>query len=129
MDKFSTHTPSNYPTNEMKELFKAILLLKNETEVQNFFRDLLTMSELNEFSNRWQMVLMLTDGKPYLEIAQTLGVSTTTVARVAYWLHNGEGGYQKVIDIIQDNKYSHKIKNIPKNEFARTLQKISKLRK
>jgi TrpR-related protein YerC/YecD len=92
---------SDYPTKEMKNLFNAILLLKNENDVANFFRDLLTIAELKEFSNRWQMVLMLTDGKPYLEIAKKLGVSTTTVSRVAHWLNHGTGGYKKVIESLQ----------------------------
>lgn len=93
MDDFSTDTPHSYPTKEMDELFDVILSLKTQKEAANFFRDLLTMAELKEFSNRWQMVKLLAKGKPYLEIAQTLKVSTTTVARVAHWLNDGLGGY------------------------------------
>jgi len=88
---------NTYPTREMKELYQAILSLKTPEEAANFFRDLLTISELKEFANRWQMVLMLSEGKPYLEIAKKLKVSTTTVARVAHWLHEGCGGYQTIL--------------------------------
>ena len=85
---------NNYPTKEMKELFQAVLTLKNEKEMAMFFRDLLTLAELKEFANRWQIVKLLTKGKSYLEIAQKLKVSTTTVTRVAQWYHHGHGGYK-----------------------------------
>ena len=85
---------SSYPTREMNELFEAILKLKSTDESARFFRDLLTIAELKEFSNRWQAVKMLTQGKSYIEIAKRLGMSTATVTRVALWLKNGMGGYQ-----------------------------------
>ncbi len=87
-----------YPSVDTLELFEAILLLKNEKEAAAFFRDLLTMAEITEFTNRWQMVKMLSEGKSYLEIAETLNTSTSTVTRVAHWLHNGHGGYKTVAD-------------------------------
>lgn len=88
----------NYPTAEMKELFHAITTLKDEKEATNFFRDLLTVAEIKEFANRWQMVKMLYEHKPYIEIAEKLKTSTTTVTRVAHWLNNGMGGYKAVAD-------------------------------
>lgn len=105
MDPYQTGTPSSYPTNEMKELFKAILSLKTEEEAAEFFRDLLTISELKEFANRWQMVKLLSQRKPYHEIAQKLQTSTTTVARVAHWLKNGFGGYKSVADRMFPTKF------------------------
>lgn len=91
-------TSDRYPTTEMEELFKAVLQLKSKTEVVAFFRDLLTLPELKEFTNRWQIVKLLYQGKSYLEIAEKLEVSTTTVTRVAHWLNHGMGGYKKVAD-------------------------------
>ena len=85
-----------YPTAAMKELFEAILEVRSYDEAANFFRDLLTIAELKEFANRWQMVKRLVRGESYASIAETLHVSTTTVARVAHWLTNGMGGYEAV---------------------------------
>lgn len=85
-----------YPTPEMKELFAAIRTLKSEDEVAAFFRDLLTIAELREFATRWQVVKLLMQKKPYLQIANLLRISTTTVTRVAQWLNNGMGGYKTV---------------------------------
>jgi len=79
---------------ESTELFKAILKLKKTGEVAKFFRDLCTLEELKEMTSRWQAVKMISRGKPYREIAQKTGLSTTTVTRVAYWLNYGEGGYK-----------------------------------
>lgn len=87
-------TPANYPSREMKELFDVIQRIESPKILAAFFRDLLTMPELKEFAKRWQIVKLLTKGKPYLEIAETVGVSTTTVTRVAYWLNSGAGGYK-----------------------------------
>lgn len=90
-------TSPDYPTEEMKSLYKAILTLKTADEAARFFRDLLTEAEIKEFSNRWQMVQMIAKGISYLDIAKSLGVSTTTVNRCAKWLHNGMGGYKLVL--------------------------------
>lgn len=79
-------------------LFKAIISLKNLKEAEAFFRDLCTIDEIQEMSERWQIALMVNQGLPYREIAEKLAVSTTTVARVATWLYNGAGGYRLVLD-------------------------------
>ena len=81
-----------------EDLHQAILKLKTKTEVANFLRDLLTLPEITEFSKRFQIAksLYLKQGS-YATIAKRLGVSTTTVTRVAHWLHHGKGGYQLVL--------------------------------
>ena len=83
-------------------LFKAILSLNSVKESEAFFRDLCTVEELKEMSERWAIVLMLNQNISYRKIAKDLGISTTTVGRVALWLNNGMGGYQLVL-----NKTNH----------------------
>ena len=102
-----------YPSVETHELFEAILLLKNEKEAAAFFRDLLTMAEITEFTNRWQMVKMLTEGKSYLEIAEILKTSTATVTRVAHWLNSGHGGYKAVASRMFSKTFKDTIKRKP----------------
>jgi len=111
--EFPTETPSSYPTREHKELFSAILNLKNTEEAQNFFRDLFTMAELNEFANRWQMVKMLIKGRSYLYIAEALKTSTTTVTRVAHWLFNGMSGYKTIADRMYPKKFKDSLSKKP----------------
>lgn len=90
--------PSSYPTSAMKELFEAIRRIKSTDEAAQFFRDLLTIAELKEFANRWQVVQLLYEGLTYESIAKRLMISTATVTRVAHWLNNGMGGYKTVAD-------------------------------
>ena len=85
-------------TKEMRELFDAILALETRAEVEAFFRDLCTLSELEAMAHRWQVARLLERGLPYLEISERTGASTTTVTRVAFWLRHGEGGYRLVLN-------------------------------
>jgi TrpR-related protein YerC/YecD len=82
----------------MRELFQALLTLETPAEVEAFFRDLCTLSELEAMAHRWQVARLLECGLPYLEIAERTGASTTTVTRVAHWLKHGEGGYRLALD-------------------------------
>lgn len=91
MDKFKFNEKTN-------SLFKAIISLKSVKEAEAFFRDLCTIDELQEMTERWQIAQMVNRGLPYREIAKKLAVSTTTVARVALWLNNGAGGYRLALD-------------------------------
>ena len=81
----------------MRELFQAILKLKNTDECEKFFRDLCTLNELKSMSERWQVVQELNKNIPYRAIAQKTGSSTATITRVAHWLHHGTGGYQLML--------------------------------
>lgn len=93
----NTHMNNFKFTKETTALFKAVLSLTSVKETEAFFRDLCTPKEINDMSERWQIVQKLQAGKSYREIATTLNTSTTTVTRVAQWLTNGAGGYQSVL--------------------------------
>jgi TrpR-related protein YerC/YecD len=85
-------------TPEVEEFFRAVLSLKTVDECKKFFRDSMTLQEIERLTQRWQIVKMLDQKVPYREIAERIGVSTSTVTRVAYWLHHGEGGWQLVLN-------------------------------
>ena len=95
--ELSLSTPPSYPDKKARQLFEAILKLKNKEEAAKFFRDLLTIGEIKEFSNRWQAAKLLSQGLSYAEVAKRAKMSTTTVARVAYWLKHGLGGYRLIL--------------------------------
>lgn len=86
---------------KIKELTEAILLLKNSGDAKKFLRDLLTESELVEFSNRWKTAQMLEKKIPYTKIVKETGLSSTTVARVSDWLNKGTGGYKLMLKRIK----------------------------
>ncbi len=88
-----------YPTSSDKQLIAAISKLQNEKEITGFLRDLLTPAEIEEFSRRFQIAKLLwTTTEPYIEIAEKVGTSTTTVTRVAQWLYKESWhGYSVVL--------------------------------
>ncbi len=81
----------------LEELAAAFLRLRNRDEARRFLRDLCTRGELEALVHRWQVVRLLDEGVPYLEIAERVHTSTATVTRVAQWLRHGTGGYQLVL--------------------------------
>ena len=94
-----TEEPSHeWQTQETTDLFEAIGSLRSADEVGRFLRDLCTLSELEAMAHRWQVVRLLEEGLPYLEVSRRTHASTTTVTRVAFWLRHGEGGYRLVLD-------------------------------
>ena len=74
---------------EAQALLDAFFLLKNQEELRCFLRDLLTEKEIAEFSLRWKVAKMLSQGIPYTTIVEETGMSSTTIARVQKWLTAG----------------------------------------
>lgn len=88
-------------------LFETILDLKSVKEAECFFRDLCTVDEIKEMSDRWEIVQLLNKEIPYRDIASKLKTSTTTVSRVAQWLNNGMGGYKLALDKLNHHNSSN----------------------
>jgi TrpR-related protein YerC/YecD len=85
------------PVPGLDELADAVLAVRTQDEAQRFLRDLCTLPELEALAHRWQIVLLLDEGVPYIEIAERVPTSTATVTRVAQWLRRGTGGYALVL--------------------------------
>ena len=89
---------STWQTAETRDLLRAIVSLRTVAEAERFFRDLCTLSELEAMTHRWQAAQLVSEGRPYHEVSKVTGASTTTVTRVAHWLHHGEGGYRLMLE-------------------------------
>ena len=76
-----------------RALYQAILTLRTVEECRDFFKDLCTPAELQALADRWTVVGLLQQGRPYREISKQTGVSVTTIGRVARYLEAGNGGY------------------------------------
>ena len=72
----------NIRTKEVDHLFDAILTLKNKEECYTFFEDVCTINELLSISQRFEVALMLRQGRTYLDISEDTGASTATISRV-----------------------------------------------
>ncbi len=86
------------------QLVQVFLSLKNEDEVERFLRDLMTIGEIEEFARRLEAASLLSQNTQYNAIAESTGLSTATIARVAKFLKGSLGGYQLVLHRIHSNK-------------------------
>lgn len=85
-------------TEAVNQLFDAILTLKNREECYQFFEDLCTVNEIMSLSQRFDVAVMLSEKKTYLEIAEKTGASTATISRVNRSLSYGNDSYQVVLE-------------------------------
>ena len=79
-------------------LLEAVLELENVDEAKDFFHDLCTPAEMQALVDRWMVVGPLIEGESYREISHKTGVSVTTIGRVARFLTQGNGGYQRIFN-------------------------------
>jgi TrpR-related protein YerC/YecD len=88
----------DWRTEDVEELFAAVLRLESVPEAEAVFRDLCTLGELHDMAQRWAVVRLLDGGMHYAEISRRTGASTATITRIASWLHHGEGGYRAMLE-------------------------------
>ena len=79
-------------------LYQAILTLKTEEEVYNFFQDLCTITELRAMEQGFDVAVLLHEGMIYNDILERTGASSATISRVNRSLTFGHGGYQAFFD-------------------------------
>ena len=92
------------PDENMEYLIRGILTLQTPEECLRFFKDLCTVSELQEMSRRLQAARMLSNNYIYSEIAAKTGLSTATISRVNRCLKYGNDGYITVLDRMSRKK-------------------------
>lgn len=78
-------------------LYETIVSLDTVQQCEDFLRDLLTKTEINEAAMRWKVARLLNKRTTYIEIEKITGLSSTTVARVHKWLKKGKGGYTEML--------------------------------
>jgi len=76
------------------QLFKAIMLLKNEEECYQFFEDICTIGEIKALAQRLEVARMVQAGFIYDDIVEKTGASTATISRVKRCLLYGADGYK-----------------------------------
>ena len=86
------------------QLYKAILMLKDEQECYDFFQDLCTVSELRSMEQRFEVASLLDDGMTYNEILERPGASSATISRVNRQLSYGTGAYAKLVEPMKEQK-------------------------
>jgi TrpR-related protein YerC/YecD len=89
--------PDDWRTVDADALLDAFVALEDREEAAAFLRDLCTLGELRDLSQRWAVVRLLDAGLHYSDISRQTGASTATITRIASWLHHGEGGYARAL--------------------------------
>ena len=87
-----------------EQLYKAILLLKDEEECYDFFQDLCTVSELRSMEQRFEVASLLYQGMIYNDILERTGASSATISRVNRSLIYGAGGYESVLEKMREQE-------------------------
>ena len=83
-------------------LYQAILAMRTEEEVYQFFQDLCTVTELRAMEQRFDVAVLLQQGMIYSDILERTGASSATISRVNRCLHYGAGGYKTVIPRLRE---------------------------
>jgi TrpR-related protein YerC/YecD len=96
-----------YPNDITRDFISTIQLLSSE-ECETLLMDHCTMQELRLMTERWAIAKLIWFGFPYRVITEKTGASSTTIARVAHWIHYGEGGYARAFQLKEKQLVSEK---------------------
>ena len=86
------------PTAELiPELFDTILKLRTQEDCAAFFADLCTEKEVENMASRLAAAKLLLEGKTYLQVIETVEISSATLSRVSRCVRKGTG-YTRMIE-------------------------------
>lgn len=120
----------------LESLYQGILTLDTVDEMHKFFADLCSYNEICSMIHRWQILLLIHQGKSYEEIIRELSpknanaeavsvvksgqratrkgkgrslttVSSTTISRVKNCYVNADGGYRTALRRLQSGKQNN----------------------
>lgn len=80
------------------ELVDVLAKIKGHSVMDEFLQDILTPSELDNVTTRWQIVKQLSLGVPQRKIAKKLKVSIAKITRGSRELRNLRGGFRKILN-------------------------------
>lgn len=86
-----------------------MLLLRSVEECEQFFEDLCTVKEVDDFSHRLEIARLLKAGAKYEQVVaamrQRIGSehvpSTATISRINRFLRYGADGYRLILDRLE----------------------------
>lgn len=84
-----------------KMLAQAILSIESEEECFELLEDICTIKEVDDMANRFQIALLLYEGKTFIDVENQTGASSATISRVNRCLKHGKG-YRQIIEWMFD---------------------------
>lgn len=100
----------NWNKGKKVQFIESILSLKNAEETKRYLRDLMTIGEIEEFSNRLEAARLLSKDIQYNAITEETGLSSTTIARISKWLNGSLGGYRLVLNRLSNTHHNNPTK-------------------
>ena len=95
---------SKFQSDEVDELFDAVLSLKDREECYRFFEDICTINEIHAIAQRLQVAKLLSEEKTYSEIENITNASTATISRINKCLVYGSEGYKRILERLADGE-------------------------
>lgn len=80
-----------------EKLAKAFLSVHTVDECLALLEDICTDRELDDMGNRFEIAHALYEGHRFMDVENTIGVSSATISRVSRCLKKEDGGYQTVL--------------------------------
>lgn len=89
-------------TNDKRKILaQAILSIESEEECFELLEDICTIKEVDDMANRFQIALLLYEGKTFIDVENQTGASSATISRVNRCLKHGKG-YRQIIERMFD---------------------------
>jgi uncharacterized protein YerC len=98
-----------------QSLYQTIADIRNPQEARVFLKDLLSETELSVIAKRLSAAHLLTKGKNYREIKESLKISSATISNIVEQMEKGEGfrvALQKIKADEWAEKWAEKIKKM-----------------
>lgn len=89
---------SKLESQQVENLFDAMMTLETKEDYYRFFEDLSTVNEIKALAQRMEVAKMLEADRTYTDIANATGASTATISRVKRCLNYGSDGYRLVLE-------------------------------
>jgi len=94
---------SKLKSDELDNLFNAILSLENIEECYRFFEDICTINELLSMAQRLSIAKYLKNNMKWIEIEKKTYASSATISKVNKCINYGAGGYNLILDRIKND--------------------------
>ena len=95
---------SKFKSEDIDELFKAILVLEDEEDCYRFFEDICTVNELYSIAQRLKVAKLLYQKETYEEIEAETSASTATISRINKCLRYGADGYRRILERLEEKE-------------------------
>ncbi len=87
---------------DVQQLVKALLCLENYDQSARLLTDICTAGELKSLAQRLEVAGLLRSGYTYNQVEEMTGASTATISRVKRFLQYGAGGYDLVLQRLEE---------------------------